>query len=244
MPSKQRTLVEIACKASADTLSTHLPLTYTPLLSTTSYSITLVPGPSLSSTLKSTIWKLYEANMRTLSEGSSMGWGPKEKQRELWHSDSRFVLLRPLRQQGDKGKGKAREGSRGGAEVAAFAMFRFDWEECMDPDWEADNCEVVYCYELQVAPSARRLGMGKFLVDQLILLAREYRMRKVMLTCLKVNTSALAFYKCQGFAIDPISPSQLARSAPSAAGGETLDGETEWEDEAECDYEILSKRVM
>ncbi|KZT61043.1 hypothetical protein CALCODRAFT_491710 [Calocera cornea HHB12733] len=266
MPSnKQRSLVDIACRvrvyprqyelllicaytqASADTLSTHLPLTYTPASTTTTYSIAIVPGPSLPPSLKQTVWKLYELNMRTLSEGSSMGWDPKEKQRELWHPDSRFIVLRPLRQQGDKGKGKAREGTKSGAELAAFAMFRFDWEGCMDPEWEADECEVLYCYELQVAPSARRLGMGKFLVDQLVLLAREYRMRKVMLTCLKANTSALAFYRSQGFIVDAISPSQVAaRSAPSAAGGETLDGDTEWEDddeEAECDFEIMSRRV-
>jgi len=245
-------MVDVACKASADTLSTHLPLTYRPAaLPTAIYTLATIPGPSISPTLKSNIWALYERNMRTLSEGSSMGWDPREKQRELWHRDSRFIVLRELKPQDDakgKGKGRAIEKGRGGKEIAAFAMFRFDWEECMDKDWEEDRCEVLYCYELQVAPSARRLGIGKFLVDQLVLLAREYRMRKVMLTCLKANNHALAFYVSQGFSIDPISPSRVAltQSVASEANATTLDGNTEWEDaeEEECDYEILSRRVV
>ncbi|EJT97922.1 hypothetical protein DACRYDRAFT_84258 [Dacryopinax primogenitus] len=272
MPSKSKksNRVDIACRASANDLSTLLPLTYTPpSLPTTTYTVSILSAEFIPPSLRTVIWILYEHNMRTLSEGSSMGWDPRAKARELWHRDSRFVLLRELRR-GD-GKGKGREMGRDETSLAAFSMFRFDWEQCMDDDWKGDECEVLYCYELQVASPARRLGVGKFLVDQLILLAREYKMRKVMLTCLKANTHALAFYASQAFTIDPISPSQLPKREMSDAGITTLPGGTQWgdgrtetgvesedqgtvdghgdgeweeeEEEGQCDYEILSRRV-
>jgi hypothetical protein len=79
-----------------------------------------------------------------MAEGSSMGWDVREKRRELWHKDSRLIVLRQLRDPSTALKGKGKERSGKNADLAAFAMFRFDWEECMDDGWEGDECEVLY----------------------------------------------------------------------------------------------------
>lgn len=42
---------------------------------------------------------------------------------------------------------------------------------------------MLYCYELQVSQRARRLGLGSTLMGDLENLAKQWRMRKVMLTC-------------------------------------------------------------
>lgn len=44
---------------------------------------------------------------------------------------------------------------------------------------------TVPSYEVQLVESARRLGLGNFLVHELISVAKKWKMDKVMLTCLK-----------------------------------------------------------
>jgi len=168
------------------------------------------------------IGECYDANMRTLSENSSMGWKPEEKRDELFHRDSRFLLVRRTGQEGNW------------HELVAFSMFRFDWEDCVDEDilershgGREDQCEVLYLYELQVSSVARRNGIGAKLVRLLELVAKRYGMLKVMLTCLKANEAAMSFYLKNGFEVDGISPSQDVENG---------------EDDL-CDYEIMSKRV-
>lgn len=53
---------------------------------------------------------------------------------------------------------------------------------------------MLYCYELQVAATAQRRGLGKFLMVLLELIARREAMTHVVLTVFKVNAAALALY--------------------------------------------------
>jgi len=89
----------------------------------------------------------------------------------------------------------------------------------------ADDPEEVvgYIYELQILPSWQGRGLGKKLVEYVKRITSAYGLKKCMLTCLKANTQAMAFYSKVGFSVDSSSPSQF--------------------DEDEC-YEILSLSVV
>jgi N-alpha-acetyltransferase 40 len=63
---------------------------------------------------------------------SSMGWDPPSKKQELFHRDSRFVLLRPSQAEGGLEPLHEELGP-----ILAYSMFRFDVED--------DEC-VLYWY--------------------------------------------------------------------------------------------------
>jgi GNAT superfamily N-acetyltransferase len=124
-----------------------------------------------------------------------MGWDPPSKKQELFHRDSRFVLLR--RSQAQDGLEHLHEE----LPILAYSMFRFDMEgdECVlywygrlsmssRSSW---STHLLCSYELQVSQSAQRGGMGKTLMECLYDIARRWNMRKVMLTVFKgENVSA------------------------------------------------------
>lgn len=57
----------------------------------------------------------------------------------------------------------AGEGSRGGRRIAGYCHFRFAWDEDENEDGEGvgGKEDVLYVYELQVAPWATRRGLGR-----------------------------------------------------------------------------------
>ena len=100
-------------------------------------------------------------------------------------------------------------------ELLAFAHIRFMVET---------NVEVLYIYEIQVAASVRRAGLGKHLMQVMELAGFKLGMKKIMLTVLKLNKGAHQFYTEKlKYTADETSPS------------------TEVEDDAP--YEILSKSL-
>jgi len=82
----------------------------------------------------------------------------------------------------------------------AFLCFRFVLEGAL---------EVLYVYELQLEERAQRRGLGRHLMMCAELAARKLGMQAVVLTVLKANASALAFYtQRMKYAPDADSPSQ------------------------------------
>ncbi|KAH8918354.1 hypothetical protein BT69DRAFT_586111 [Atractiella rhizophila] len=142
--------------------------------------------------------------MRSLYEGSKAGLDIPSKQLEFEHPDSRFIILRTLEEK-----------------LVGFVNFRFDWEETM----EDEDVEVLYCYELQVSKEYQGFGAGRLLADLMEGLAKQWRMKKVMLTVFRANVEALAFYNRCSYDIDEISPSRV-------------DGAEE------AEYEIMSKEIV
>lgn len=139
---------------------------------------------------------------------SSMGWDPPSKKEELFDRDSRFILLRRSEEQ------EGADPLCGEQSVTAYSMFRFLIED--------DEC-VLYCYELQVVQGVQRGGVGKTLVQFLCDVAREWDMKKVMLTVFKENQMALSFYKAMGF--------------------EIVDSDSDLDDE-DVDYWIMFKELL
>lgn len=208
--------VKNANKASATRLQDSVPSPRT--INSEPYTFEVFTAPSLSAAHRTAVWRIFEDNMRTKYTASSFGWDPPQKKRELFHKDSRFILA---------------HSSPG--ELVAYTMFRFDTEE----DAIGEEDPVVYCYELQVSSNARKLGLGAALMRDLESLGRDWKMRKVMLTCFLTNVDAMAFYKRVGFAVDPVSPSQQ-QASNSNEDDEWVD---EGSSEAPADYEILSKTI-
>ena len=114
------------------------------------------------------------------SEPSEWTWSDKKKMKELSHPEARFLVVRSGTSEA-AAEGKAAEGSEGASNIVGMAHFRFELEGVV---------EVLYVYELQVAPSAQRIGLGKRLMQLLELIAVKQKMKWVMLTLFKFNDAA------------------------------------------------------
>lgn len=175
-------------------------------LKSSHFSLDILHADSLSSEQRKRVFSLFECNMKAMYLNSVLGWKRSSKRKELFDSESRFAILRPAAAEG--------------AEIAAFAMFRFDTEPChptKDPVAKKgeDKVEVVYLYEIQVSKENQRNGLGKQLMDVVYELAKGTMMRKVMLTVFDENKGANKFYERQGYRVDPISPSLDAEKRES-----------------------------
>nr|CAD7432543.1 unnamed protein product [Timema monikensis] len=65
---------------------------------------------------------------------------------------------------------------------------------------------IIASYELQLCQDVRRKGLGKFMLQLLELLAFSVHMKKVILTVLKHNPEAVAFFTALNYKVDETSP--------------------------------------
>lgn len=183
-----------------------------PTLSSKHFSLEILDSASLSSEQRKRVFSLFEANMKSMYRNSVLGWKPTAKRKELFDPQSRFAIIRPPPKEG--------------AEIAAFAMFRFDTEPCAKGDKVArdgeEEVEVVYLYEIQVREQNQRDGLGRELMDVVYELGREARMRKVMLTVFDENKAARKFYERMGYGVDPASPSLRQEGGEAKVDFETM----------------------
>ena len=128
------------------------------------------------------------------------------QKREMGEEEARFIVASTLNEDNK-------------TEMLAFAHFRFLVE---------GECEVLYVYELQVAPSAKRKGLGKHMMCLLEMIARKYGMKFVMLTVFTENSGGMEFYRNLKYIVDETSPqfNDLGQDEKSAAT-----------------YQILSKEI-
>ncbi|GAA6001744.1 hypothetical protein JCM10207_002293 [Rhodosporidiobolus poonsookiae] len=221
MPPRPHLAVKLAQKATPDDLLSKLKQSYGASAGKGKRvevefrdrraSLAVSATKTLSAAEKTWVWDLFERNMRSLYEESEDGYEAAEKRKELFHADSRFLVLYPSNTVGSSPKTPPKP--------LGYCIFRFDTEDTASEDDEL--CDVAYCYELQVDSAAQRSGVGQVLMDALERLGKAYRMDKVMLTVFKANASAVAFYSKIGFTTDEVDPSLYGQP--------------------EVDYSILSK---
>ncbi|XP_064624088.1 N-alpha-acetyltransferase 40-like [Lineus longissimus] len=138
-------------------------------------------GPDVSVEIMDWAFELTKKNMQSLYEESEWGWKDREKREEMEEEKAWYLLA-----------------CDGTAKTVAFVHFRFDME-CDD--------EVLYCYEIQLEPTVRRKGLGKFLMQILELMAHKTQMKKVMLTAFTHNADAEMFFKKKlKYEVDEITP--------------------------------------
>ena len=124
----------------------------------------------LNETTKKWIFSLFERNMKQIYEASKEGYNPEEKRVELFDMMSYYLIA---------------INSVTGLPLG-YCHFRFD----MDAD-----CEVIYCYELQVEIDARKIGLGQFMMKFLEAMCVHLKMEKVILTCSKLNLIGQSFFR-------------------------------------------------
>ncbi|KAL8916873.1 MAG: hypothetical protein Q9208_008305 [Pyrenodesmia sp. 3 TL-2023] len=116
---------------------------------------------------------------------SSIGWSPKKKRKEMELPDLRYILLiHP-------------NPPPAADRVQGFLSLMLTYE---------DGHEVVYCYELHLAPALQRLGIGKHLMGVMEQVGRNVGVDKSMLTVFVKNQAASTFYKKLDYNKDDYSP--------------------------------------
>jgi len=126
---------------------------------------------------------LTKTNMQTHYEKSEWGWKGEEKQEEMTEDQAWYLLARDQ-----------------DSKPVAFSHYRFDME---------GETEVLYCYEIQLIPSVRKKGLGKFMMQVLELMANKHEMKCVMCTVFKHNEAAEIFFmKKLNYTVDETSPEQ------------------------------------
>lgn len=128
--------------------------------------------------------------------GSGMGWSPVKKRKEMRLPDMRYLILRGRGRKGE-GRGSGTETNGNDGDVAGFLSFMVTYE---------DGKEVIYCYEVHLAPSAQGMGLGKDLMMRYEEIGKRVGLEKAMLTVFKSNTKALRFYEKMGYVVDEFSP--------------------------------------
>ncbi|KAL8988573.1 MAG: hypothetical protein Q9177_002377 [Variospora cf. flavescens] len=116
---------------------------------------------------------------------SSIGWSPTKKRKEMKLPDLHYLLVvNPV--------------SRSAASsVEGFLSFMLTYE---------DGHEVVYCYELHLAPTLQRQGIGMHLMSLMEHAGSRTGVEKSMLTVFMENEAALRFYEKLGYTKDDYSP--------------------------------------
>ncbi|XP_066993302.2 N-alpha-acetyltransferase 40 [Anabrus simplex] len=126
------------------------------------------------------IFETEKKHMKELYEKCSWGWNDKTKLEEMTDSAAWYLLARTTQGQN-----------------VAFSHFRFDLDY---------GTEVLYCYEIQLEECVRRKGLGKFMLQLLELIGFTARMKKIVLTVLKHNPGAVAFFRALKYELDETSP--------------------------------------
>ncbi|KAL1408190.1 hypothetical protein Q8F55_004995 [Vanrija albida] len=219
--------VRSASSAPADELAPHLPR----LLP--GAQLALYTAAQLSPSARDALYTLLDSNMAPLAAHTSMAHAEGPKRAEMFHRDARYLVL--TRQQPMPGALPPSPAARRRVDISpdellGFASFRFDTEETAG----VEDAEVIYCYEVQLAPEARGAGLAGQLMAELEGIGAARGMDKAMLTCLASNTPALRFYAKAGYTPDEIDPTRMADDD----GWEDVDADGEVR---RPDYRILSK---
>ena len=169
------------------------------------YSVSTMPEP-----LRRWAFDLTKRNMRDAYE-RTWGWNNREKRRELSHADARFLVAHVekhpketvLASRDDERRADATSPASSD-DAVAFVHVRFEVE--------ADDAPVVYAYELQcdAEKGARGKGLGRFLMRAAEAAGVAAGGSRGVLTVLKENTGARAFYEKLGYVPDPDTPADAA----------------------------------
>ncbi len=140
------------------------------------------------------------------------GWNNREKRRELAHADARFLVahvrenltVAEEREKDGRDWRDGRDDRDASSSALAFAHVRFEVE--------ADEKPVVYAYELQCdgLKDAMRKGYGRFLMRAAEAAGATAGCTRSVLTVLKENAGARAFYEAMGYETDPETPTEAS----------------------------------
>lgn len=229
LPDKQSTDPPTTDKTSASPAQPEQDATRTTSLDV--YSAASIAPADLEACLD-----LVEQTSSEAYASSGAGWSRSKKRKEMKLPDMKYLIVRGGAGHSGKGEGEGGETPRDistkaadepgsvrdpgtASNVLGFLSFMVTYE---------DGKEVVYCYEIHLAPMARGRGLGMLLMRRMEEIGRLVGVEKVMLTVFKSNATARRFYERGGYEVDEYSPRprRLRNGAMK-----------------EFDYLILSKRL-
>jgi ribosomal protein S18 acetylase RimI-like enzyme len=134
---------------------------------------------------------LIELTSSAAYKHSAVGWSRMKKRKEMKLLDMRYILV--CREDQLKGKEKHEDDSN----VEGFLSFMVTYE---------NGIEVIYCYEIHLAPSIQKQGIGKRLIHLYEEIGRNVGVEKAMLTVFRSNKISMRFYEKLGYGEDEFSP--------------------------------------
>lgn len=182
------TYFPLLASASASALSTppkpepHLPTPHQ------TYTITLETASSISPQDLEQCFELIALTSASAYKTSGLGWTPHKKRQEMRLPDLRYLIVKSTTTTTNTDTDR---------DVEGFCSFMLTYE---------DGHEVVYCYEVHLAPRMRGMGIGKELMGLLEGVGREVGVEKAMLTVFVENVGARRFYEGLGYGVDEYSP--------------------------------------
>ncbi|KLJ12240.1 hypothetical protein EMPG_12697 [Blastomyces silverae] len=179
------------------------------------YTIEIHSSSSIPKTDLESCFLLVKLTSSEMYKHSTTGWSPVKKKNEMKLLDMRYMLLVRSTTPGspqpppptttksechkilDK---RARTPQTGGRELGGFLSFMVTYE---------DEIEVLYCYEIHLAPELQHRGLGKMLLGYYEEIGRNIGLQKTMLTVFKANGPAIRFYERLGYGEDEFSPKPM-----------------------------------
>lgn len=132
--------------------------------------------------------QLVEDNVASFYEESSWGYSRSVIEKELSHPGMKFLIAYAPNPMSSDPKG----------EMIGYLAFLPTTETVRGHyhlRWTRRKQEpVLYCYELQIVPSHRGIGLGRALMNQLVEIATAMSIKRVVLTCFTANEKAWNFY--------------------------------------------------
>ncbi|KAK7544399.1 GNAT family acetyltransferase Nat4 [Phyllosticta citribraziliensis] len=159
------------------------------------YDLTLKDVGDMSNADMKTCFDLIEKTSLADYKASERGWNSKQKLAEMQEDNMQYLLVR--KRLDSSSFSESHHQLPKDDEFAGFVSFMFTIE---------DDYPVVYIYEIHLDDSHRGCGLGGHLMNAVERCAQEGKVEKVMLTCFRKNTTALAFYTKLGFSEDEFSP--------------------------------------
>ncbi|KAL6237387.1 acyl-CoA N-acyltransferase [Aspergillus navahoensis] len=166
-------------------------------LETDSYAISIYTAATIPATQLASCFKLLELTSSDAYKNSSMGWSPSEKRKEMKLPDMKYMILQRGAADGDRDTVGGDASSKSTGQFAGFLEFMVTYE---------DGYEVLYCYEIHLAPEVQGQGLGEELIERFERIGRRIGLQKAMLTVFKSNSRAIKFYTRIGYAEDENSP--------------------------------------
>ncbi|PGH14068.1 hypothetical protein AJ80_06072 [Polytolypa hystricis UAMH7299] len=171
------------------------------------YSLDIQSSSSISKPDLEACFSLIRLTSSDAYKRSSMGWSPAKKKREMKLLDMRYLLLVRGDANGqcasagsslDANKpGQSEDGNNNKREIGGFLSFMVTYE---------DDIEVLYCYEIHLAPALQNRGLGKLMLGFFEDTGCSIGLKKGMLTVYKANEAAIRFYQRLGYEEDEYSP--------------------------------------
>ncbi|KAG6219724.1 hypothetical protein E4U34_003447 [Claviceps purpurea] len=144
------------------------------------YTLHLIGAAALQDAHARACFDLIDETSGADYRGSSLGWHPSAKMKEMRSPELRYILV--LRDD----------------QVCGFMS--------MMPTYENGEA-VLYCYEIHLKTELKGSGLGKQLMHFLFEAGDRIQLvDKVMLTCFVSNKHARQFYERLGFEVDACSP--------------------------------------